>query len=149
LVIAASVAVQGDPDLFGVTHICLQPLVLLGLAFVAAPVASMPRTRLTGFGLALVLLWIVDFTAGLPLPFRRQAYVLGWQPGMDLSQYALSLNALALINLAAKLNLHQGFLRDFLQWTPGITAAWAALVLGVTLVLALRARRTPAGDLED
>ena len=143
LVVGVSVAAQGDPDLFGVTHICLQPLVIIGLAFVAAWLGRpRPPGRTSAVVLILALLWAVDLALGLALHFAGQAYMLGWQPGMDLNQYALSLNILALINLAAKLNLHQGFLRDLLPFTPHQVAALAGLILAATLGLALRAVRS-------
>ena len=142
LVVAFSVAVQGDPDLFGVTHICLQPLVIIGLAFIAATLGrTRPAGRTTGLVVMLALLWSVDLVLGIALHFAGEAYVLGWQPGMDLSAYAYSLNALALINLVSKINLHQGFLRDYLPFSPGALVAWCGVVLTLALGLAVRADR--------
>lgn len=142
LVVGVSVAAQGDPDLFGVTHICLQPLVIIGLAFVAAYLGrTLQPGRITGIAFVLAVLWAVDLALGIVLHFAGEAYMLGWQPGMDLNQYALSLNILALINLAAKVNLHQGFFRDLLPLTPPQVAALAGLILAATLGLALRAVR--------
>ncbi len=148
LVVAISVGVQaGEPDLFGITHVCLQSLVILGLARVAAELARLfAAGRVTGLLVGLVLLWAVDLALGIALHFAGQAYILGWQPGMDLSQYAFSLNALALINLACKFHLQQGFLRDLLPLTPGAVAAWCGLVLAVTLGVVARAVRGAGAD---
>lgn len=135
LVVAISMAVQaGGADFFGVTHVCLQPLVILGLAFVAATLArgGVPW-------LALGLLWAADFAFGIALHFAGEAYFLGWQRGMDLNQYVLSLNAVARFNLAGKFNLHLSFLRDLVPLTPGQVALVALALLALGLALAARA----------
>jgi 4-amino-4-deoxy-L-arabinose transferase-like glycosyltransferase len=61
----AGIAVDGEVNTEGIAHICLQPLIVLGLAFVAAHYPGLRRNlrRLLLAGL------VVDFTLGIGLQF--------------------------------------------------------------------------------
>lgn len=61
-----SIAVHGEYDYFGVAHICLQPMVLLGLTLAAVGLPHVPRELR---GAALVGL-LIDATLGILLPFH-------------------------------------------------------------------------------
>ena len=64
------VAVNPGPDLYGVAHVTLQPLVLLGISFLAARLTSSSRWILA----AAMLGCLCDFTFGILLHARIQNY---------------------------------------------------------------------------
>jgi tetratricopeptide (TPR) repeat protein len=63
-----TVATHPTLDLFGVAHVCSQPLLLLGLTFLAASFASLPRA----LRLAVAVGCAVDLFAGIFLHFSLQ-----------------------------------------------------------------------------
>jgi hypothetical protein len=79
-------AVVTDRDDWGLAHICLQPLVILGLAWIAARLPASPLT--------IRLLWafgaIWDLTFGIALHFATQALKVA--PLADLNPYARHFN---------------------------------------------------------
>jgi len=73
-VIIVGIAVVSERDTLGLAHVALQPLVLLGLAWLVARVADLPAwlRRLWAAGL------VVDFVAGILFHFLVQS---GWPGG--------------------------------------------------------------------
>lgn len=90
------VAVHTMPDAYGLAHICGQPLVLLGVAFLAASFRSLPPW----LRWCVLAAAVVDFALGVLLHFHLENYVYhtretasGWlvEPSPDdPSRYALA-----------------------------------------------------------
>ncbi len=137
--ILLGIAVHGARDHWGLAHICLQALIVLGLAFLAARWPVLGR----GWQLALVAGAAADFGLGIMLQFAAEsqtpdlALVLGRVPAGTPSSY----NWNADMNLAGKLQHGLGFFSD--AWAG---PAWLAPVLLAGLLwLALRQARTRPG----
>lgn len=130
------VAVHGARDTWGLAHICMQPLVLLGLACLAAHWTALGRT----WQRTLVAGATVDFLLGIALQFGVQRGALDHWLTPDrfvvntLSCYSLA----AQMNLNAKLQNHWAFVGD--MFAPH--AALVSGLLGMLLLLAIiRAHR--------
>jgi hypothetical protein len=138
-VIVLGTAVHGHIDYWGVAHICLQPLVLLGLAVAAARLPDLlrgPAARVLAALLALAA--VADFVLGIALHYAGTALQLNRAPGENILVYAKSLNVGAQHNLWQKVRLGQDWVADAfpLPW-------WHALAVfaAFTVFLALRAHR--------
>ena len=135
--ILLGVAAHGARDHWGVAHVCLQALGVLGLAYLAARWASLGR----GWQRALLAGAAVDFCLGIALQFAAQsqtpdlAIALGRAPAGALPLY----NDYAVMNLAGKLVHGLAFFRDALVLPAPVGPAFLAGLL----VLAL-ARLRPA-----
>jgi hypothetical protein len=70
LVILIGIAVVGVPDAFGLGHICLQPLVSLGLAYLAVNLLQCGKPLRALFFVSVV----VDFLLGIALHLRVEHY---------------------------------------------------------------------------
>jgi 4-amino-4-deoxy-L-arabinose transferase-like glycosyltransferase len=137
-IVLVSFATYGDRDHYGVGHICLQSLVLLGLAFLASRWGRLGR----GWRLALVAGWAVDFCLGIALQFAVEDFAFDrWlNPGRSLLQVSQSYNPVSQENLSEKIIAHLAYFADILP-TP---RALVLLLLGAILCMAiLRARWTP------
>lgn len=99
LIIFLGVATTGARDTWGLAHICLQPLVLLGIAFLAARWFELGR----GWRLALVAGATVDFVLGITLHFTVQNFALDrWlTPARDVRDVVTSYNAVTVGNTFA------------------------------------------------
>ena len=137
--IVLGVAVHGARDTWGLAHICLQSLVVLGLAYLAARWPTLPR----GWRIALVAGAAVDFTLGLALHFAVQCYALDrWlTPGRNPEAILRSYSASSLMNAAGKMVNHVTFFRD--EFGPP-TALVPVLLAGAVLLAIARAARRPA-----
>ena len=133
------VATHGQRDHWGLTHICLQALVLLGLAFLAARWDGLGR----GWRLALVAGATVDFTLGIALHFAVQNFALDrwFAAGRTPDDILTSYNETALMNLSAKLQHGVSFLGDTLALPPAVPAILLFLLF---IVGARRARSASA-----
>lgn len=135
------VAAHSGRDPWGLAHICLQPLVLLGLALLAARWSHLARgwrfIVCGGAGLDLLL--------GIILHFGAQSYLLDhWlTPGRSPTDIFTSYSATALANLRCKFVSHLTFFADSLPLTPGLALALLAAVLMLAL---LRAHRLAAAS---
>ncbi len=133
------VAVHGARDHWGLGHICLQALVVLGLAALAARWSDLSRPWR---GL-LIAGAAVDLVAGILLNFGVQGYLLDrWlaagQPPQELLQ---SYSDSAFMNLAGKITHRLVFLADVLPATPALVLGGLAVILAVALTRAARAAR--------
>jgi hypothetical protein len=138
LVAGLGIAVHGQRDHWGLAHICLQPLVIIGLAFLAARWTALGR----GWHIALVAGATADFILGILLHFGIQSYALDrWlTPGRPPSDFVTSYNEAALLNLYGKIEHRLAFLTDTLH-AP--FALWLAAALAVLLLALLRAGSLP------
>jgi hypothetical protein len=136
-------AVHGAVDPWGLAHICLQPLMLLGVAFAASRLPLMLRGGHPFLALAAAGLALADFLPGIVLHYSATAFQLNRPPGQDLFEYARELSLMAQINLSRKIFYGQDFFMDTvnLPW-------WLLLTVFSALVLlaGIRARRLARSD---
>jgi hypothetical protein len=132
-------ATYGDRDHYGIGHICLQPLVLLGLAFLASRWGRLGRA----WRLALVAGWAVDFSLGIALQFAVEDFALDrWlTPGRNIMEVSRTYSLISQENLMEKFIAHLAYFADILPAPPSLML----MLLGAILTLAiLRARGAPA-----
>jgi hypothetical protein len=134
VLVVLSIVVQGERDHWGLAHICLQSLVLLGLAFLAArwPTLSKRWQR------ALIAGSTLDFIAGIALHFAAQNFALGrwFARGNDPADIYHSYNQSAFMNLVAKTQLNVEFISDLGLLPPSLTLACLALIFTVMVARA-------------
>jgi len=122
------IAVHGARDQWGLAHICLQPLIILGLVFLASQwrnFGSSARAVLIAFG-------IIDFIAGIGLQFVAESFALErWcYPDRSVFSIMADYSQSAAMNFYAKMQNHWAFLGDFLgDYGYAITAFLAAVFL--------------------
>lgn len=133
-VVVISIAVHGERDTWGLTHICLQPLVILSLAFLASRWKSLTRS----WKLALATGLAFDFTAGIGLHFAAQSYALArWiYPHGALNEIFNSYNQIALGNLLTKIQHQLAFVADRSTVSPALALALLVAILSFMLVRA-------------
>lgn len=140
------VAVVGERDHFGLAHVCLPPLVLLGVALVAATFPRLPRLVRT----ALTAGAAFDFALGIFLQFRLEnvAYRAETIVGKTIAGPvgAPGLSRVASANFVIKNGYRLDFLGD--HAAPWSSAIQLLVLLGAAafLVFLLRAawpRRSP------
>ncbi|MSU24616.1 MAG: phospholipid carrier-dependent glycosyltransferase [Opitutus sp.] len=136
-VVLLSVTVHGERDHWGLTHICLQGVVLLALAFLAARWTELGR----GWRLALLAGATVDFTTGIALQFAAQSFALDrwFAHGTDPTATYNGYNESAFMNLAAKIQHQLVFFADRWPLPPALALVGLAAILGLMLA---RARAT-------
>ena len=136
LMLVAGTAVHGHVDDWGLAHICLSPLILLGLAVAVASLAHWRDQPWIGVAAAAGLL--ADLVLGVALHFTATAHQLGRTTGQDLLAYIASLGATARHNFWQQMRLGQENFAERLDW-PWLLGA--AVYLGALALLALRAHR--------
>ncbi len=136
-VIVLGVGVHGARETLGLAHICLQPLVLLGLAALAANLPELPA----GWRLALIAGATVDFLLGIALQFGVESRGLDHVliPGRPESETLLSYSQFAVMNLRAKLVNQWTFFGDHFAPHAALVATALAALLLIALVRAQRA----------
>lgn len=125
--VVLGVAVHGARDTWGLAHICLQPVVLLGLAGVAGLAHNLSRP----WRLALVAGLTIDFALGLVLHFGVQNLVFDrwFAPGRSLDAVFATYNPIAFMNIAAKVQHQLSFFSDVIALPlPIIVGGLAALL---------------------
>lgn len=129
--IVLGVAVHGARDTWGLAHICLQPVVLLGLACLAAHAASLARP----WRLLLLVGATVDLALGLFLHFGVQALAFDrwFHPQHTADAIFASYNQVATMNLAAKTHLRAVFFADALALPFWVLAGWVSTVLAAAM----------------
>jgi 4-amino-4-deoxy-L-arabinose transferase-like glycosyltransferase len=138
--VVASIAVYGDREHYGITHICLQSVVLLGLAFIASRWERLPR----GWKFALVAGCAADFLLGIALQFALEDFAIDlWlNPGRALQEIARTYNGVAQENLDEKIIAQNPYFADILPSPPALVLALLAAIFCMAL---LRARRPRVG----
>ena len=113
LAVALGIAVVGPPDDYGVANIGLQPLVQLGVAFLAANAPRIPRI------MRVVLLagMALDFVLGVAIHVYMEASIAEWA-----SDY----------NMEVKTRESLVFLGD---WMPGLAVPFQLILWGLCLAL--------------
>ena len=132
------IAAHGGRDTWGLAHICLQPLVLLGLAYLAAGWGKLDRNwqRLLLAGA------VVDFGAGVVLSLGVQSGLIDGLlfPNRSPLEILSSYSTFAQANLQAKLANHWTFVSDARFLQP------SAIILLLCLVLTVALMRVNRGD---
>ncbi len=140
--VALGVAVHGARDQWGLAHICLEALLLAGLAYLAAQWPRLGRgwRGLLAAGAAL------DLGLGIGLQFATQSGVLDrWlAPGRPLLDEMHTYSDSTFMNFAGKVVHQLRFLADVLRPAPALVLA----LLGVILMFALT-RARPFGAPSD
>lgn len=131
LAIVLSAVTVPTPDSLGLTHIALQPLVLLGLAWLAASAHTLPSSWLRLWATGLTC----DFIFGIALHFGVQSMWLArWlNLGRPEIEYILQLSPPASANYFGKLRVGAVHLAE------GVPPVAALLLLGTSAVFALLA----------
>jgi len=137
--LVGSIAVYGDREHYGITHICLQSVVLLGVAFLASMWGRLGR----GWRTALVAGWAVDFSLGIALQFAVEDFAIDrWlSPGLPLPEVARTYSGVAQANLDEKIIAQLPYFADILPAPPALVLALLAAIFCMAL---LRARRPQA-----
>ena len=135
--VVLGVAVHGARDAWGLAHICLQPLVLLGLAWLAARIPSAPPLLRAGLAVGAVF----DFAVGIALHLAVQNFAFERLAGpAAFATWQNDNTAGAVMNLAGKLRHELVFFADTLPLPPALLAAAA---LGLLAAAVHRAFRPP------
>jgi len=139
--VALGIAVHGERDVWGVAHVCLQSLVLLGLALLAARWSALGR----GWQLALAAGQAIDFFTGIVLHFAVENYAPDrwWPDGRTLDQVMLSFTEAGRFNIIAKARNHLVFFSDVFTAPPALVLALLAAIF--ILALARARARAPSG----
>jgi 4-amino-4-deoxy-L-arabinose transferase-like glycosyltransferase len=137
--ILGSIAVYGDREHYGITHICLQSVVLLGIAFLASRWERLGP----GWRWALIAGCAADFCLGIALQFAVEDFAIDrWlHPGLPLSEAAKAYSGVTQANLDEKIIAQLPYFADILPTPPALVLALLAAIFCLALN---RARRLPA-----
>jgi hypothetical protein len=104
------IAVPGGRDVWGLAHICLQPLVFAGLAFLAAQWPHLTHR----WRMVLVAAATADFIAGIVLQFTVESLAVErWFPrGRSVLEIIGEYSQATGLNFGAKMYYHWAFLGD-------------------------------------
>jgi 4-amino-4-deoxy-L-arabinose transferase-like glycosyltransferase len=141
-VVALSLAAYGDRDHYGIAHICLQPVILLALAFLASRWASLgPAWRA-----ALAAGWAADFCLGIALQFAVEDFAIDrWlTPGRSLLEVSATYSGVSQENLAEKIIAHDAYFSDILPTRPAFVLVLMGALLCLALLRAVRSQPGPA-----
>lgn len=142
LVILLGIVTHGARDEWGLTHISLQALVLVGLAFLASRWHDLGRgwRRLLLGGLA------VDLACGIVLHFAVQNHLLDrWlTPARNASEIIASYNPQTLQNLIGLIVNQVTTLHGALNPSSGLVLAGQAAILGLALYRCMSTARRPS-----
>jgi hypothetical protein len=126
----AGIAVHPTEDAFGVSHICGQPMVLMGVAFLAARYRSLPQP-LRWLGLAGCA---VDFALGVFLHFslENQVFHLGGGDHLLIFSSPGALSRWAFLNFRDKTRYGLVYWGDYFAGAAGpIQVVVIALFVGI------------------
>ncbi len=135
-VIVLGVAVHGARDTWGLAHICLQSVVVLGLGYLAARWPELGR----GWKLVLIAGAVADFLLGIAFHFAVQAFAFDrWltpqrPPGEILRSYSEP----AVMNTVARAVHHLEFFRDVFRVSDLLPRGLLAALLTTAVLRAAR-----------
>ena len=139
--VVLSIAVYGDREHYGIVHICLQSIVVFGLAFLASRWGGLGR----GWRLALILGGTVDFCLGIALQFAVEDFALDrWlRPARGAAEVAQSYTLVSQENLLEKIIAHLAYFADILTTPPALVLALLGALLSMALLRARQASARP------
>ncbi len=131
------VGAHGARDTWGLTHICLQPLVILGLVFLAARW----RELSPGWRRLFIAGATVDLMCGIALHFAVQNFAFDrwFTPARSAMEVMSSYNLMTLPNALTLGRNHLVTLNEMLALPPALVLA----LLGAILIVALHRTRAP------
>jgi hypothetical protein len=140
-VVILGVATHGGRESSGIAYISLQPLVLLGLAFLAAQWTSLSQR----WRRALVAGATIDFPLGIVLQFSTEnhAFDRWFTPGRPFAEIFSSYSLFAQLNSRVKMDAGWIFVGDIFADSSVLVVASLAALLLLALV---RAGRIDAGS---
>jgi len=143
LVFALSMATTPLEE-WGVAHGCLQPLIMLGLAFFAARMPALPALLRR----VLVLTTATDFLLGsvLHLAVEHRDYLLLWTLGKRMGRTAADENINMRINVQYQLLHNLAFFGDQLRAPAVLVAGLLALLLVLVVVKWRQAHAMPGAS---
>jgi 4-amino-4-deoxy-L-arabinose transferase-like glycosyltransferase len=126
-VVLLGVASHGARDEWGLAHICLQALVLLGLAFLAARWSTLAR----GWRLALIAGATLDLAVGIVLHNGIQSLAVGrlFASGPPTHDVQASFSGPTFMNFQGKHLNHLAFFSEVLTAPPALVLAALAAIL--------------------
>ena len=128
LSVIVGIAVHGTLDIYGVIHICLQPVVLLGLAYIATNYYSIGKFARIMLGMGLM----IDYLFGILL----HLYIQGIDPRQETWS---GLGNIFHHNWNLKITTELNFMADALQeYNPYL---WLAIITGTAVAFYFMARR--------
>ncbi len=134
--VGLGVAAHGARDTWGLAHICLQPLVLLGLAWLAARIPAAPPLLRAGLAVGAAF----DLVFGIALHLAVQNFAFERLAGpAAFATWQTDHTAAAVMNLAGKLRHELVFFADTLPLPPALLAVAAVSFLAAVIHRALRA----------
>ena len=139
--VVLGVAVYGDRERYGIAHICMASVVLLGISFIASCWDGLETAWKWALGAGL----LVDFCLGIALQFAVEDYAIDrWLgPGRSLPEMAASYNVVAQANLTEKIIAHLAYFADILPTPPALVLALLGLILLLALLRAAPRRGAP------
>ncbi len=133
------IAVHGARDFWGLAHICLQPLIIAGLAFLAA---QWRQLSLAGRRI-LIAAATIDFVLGIGLQLAVEAFAFErWlSPNRSIFEVVADYTQSAQMNFYAKIKSRWVFLGDVMIDHGYLVVVFLAAVFSVTLFLIRSERR--------
>jgi len=140
--VVLGIVVVSVRDDYGLTHICLQPVVLLGLAFLASRWERLGR----GWRAALVAGWTADFVFGIALQFAVEDFAIDRRmlPGRTLGDVSMTYNVVSQLNVKAKVVSNLAYFADLLPVSPALVLGLLAAIFCMALLRARQAQVTPS-----
>lgn len=125
-------------DAWGLAHICLQPLVLIGLAWAAALLSEAKA----GVRIAWAAFAAVDVAMGIGLQLACESWAVVPTVGgkVDIAGFVSSLTPMAFANLNDKRAFNFEFFADRMALSPVFVAIILLAILGLTAAKAAKAR---------
>jgi 4-amino-4-deoxy-L-arabinose transferase-like glycosyltransferase len=143
LIIALGIAVHGGRDPWGLAHICLQPLVFAGLAFLARRARTLPSALKN----LLIAGAAFDFMFGVLLQNSVQSMVIElWgNPGLTTAESLATYSRVTQSNFALKDRTNLEFIGDSTGWyvPAAVLLMIAVLALGSMIPLTRRMTANP------
>jgi hypothetical protein len=138
VVIVLGVGVSGDRGEWGAAQLCLQPLLLTGLAYLASRWGTMP----TRWRILLAVGGLVDLALGVALQFLTENFAFDrWSHAHFWTDILASYSWATVFNLRAKVIGQVPFAGDVAGIPAGVILTFLGVILAAAVGAAARARR--------
>jgi hypothetical protein len=137
------IAASGDRQEWGIANVCLQPLLLGGLAFLASRWATLPRF----WRILLAAGGLVDLALGVALQFLIENFAIDrWNHAHFWTDIIASYSWGTVFNLRAKVVGHVPFVADAAGIPPGVLLVGLGLILAAAIAHVVLLGRMPRRD---